>query len=151
MPWPWFLVIGLLLLTAGALLFRRKKAALVQPEETDVIPAAPLLKEQLSKIIEEEELYLNPTLSIKELASHIGTNRTYLSKYFTHVQQTTFYDYINRLRIEKKSIPMLQDDNNYTIEVIAKESGFQSLSTFRRAFVKQVGVTPSKYRKQIKG
>jgi AraC-like DNA-binding protein len=46
---------------------------------------------------------------------------------------------------------MLQDDNNYTIEVIAKESGFQSLSTFRRAFVKQVGVTPSKYRKQIKG
>lgn len=105
----------------------------------------------LPSMIEKDKLYLNPTLSLKDLAASIGTNRTYLSDYFTHVLNTTFYNYINSIRIEKKSIPMLQDDNNYTIEVIAKESGFQSLSTFRRAFVKQVGVTPSKYRKQIKG
>jgi AraC-like DNA-binding protein len=102
----------------------------------------------LPAIIEGEELYLNPTLSIKELAAHVGTNRTYLSDYFTHVQQTTFYDYINRLRIEKKSIPLMQQHPEYTLEQIATESGFQSISTFRRSFQKLKGVMPSEYRKQ---
>ena len=102
----------------------------------------------LPAIIEGEELYLNPTLSIKELAAHVGTNRTYLSDYFTHVQQTTFYDFINRLRIEKKSIPLMQQHPEYTLEQIATESGFQSISTFRRSFQKLKGVMPSEYRKQ---
>ena len=39
------------------------------------------------------------------LAAHLGTNRTYPSDYFVHNLNTTFYDYINSLRIEKKSIP----------------------------------------------
>lgn len=100
----------------------------------------------LPVIIENEELYLNPTLSIKDLASRIGTNRTYLSNYFTHVQQTTFYDYINRLRIEKKSIPLMQEHPEYTLERIATESGFQSLSTFNRSFLKLKGIRPSEFR-----
>lgn len=103
----------------------------------------------LPAIIEGEELYLNSTISIKELASHIGTNRTYLSDYFTHVLQTTFYDYINRLRIEKKSTLLMQEHPEYTLEQIATESGFQSISTFRRAFQKITGMTPSEYRKTI--
>jgi AraC-like DNA-binding protein len=103
--------------------------------------------QSLPAIIESEELYLNPTLSIKDLATRIGTNRTYLSDYFTHVQQTTFYDYINHLRIEKKSIPLMQQHLEYTLEQIATESGFQSISTFRRSFQKLKGVTPSEYRK----
>lgn len=121
-------------------------------EITDPDELAPTCKYSFAKtlpaIIEEEELYLNPTLSIKELASHIGTNRTYLSKYFTHIQQTTFYDYINRLRIEKKSIPLMQCHPEYTLEKIAAESGFQSLSTFYRSFLKLKGIKPSEYRKR---
>lgn len=102
----------------------------------------------LPSVIEAEQLYLNPTLSVKELAQHIGTNRTYLSDYFVHELHTTFYDYINSLRIEQKSIPLLTEHPEYTIDRIAAESGFQSVSTFRRAFHKQKGVTPSLYRKQ---
>jgi len=104
----------------------------------------------LPSIIEDEALYLNPTLSIKDLAQHIGTNRTYLSDYFTNILHTTFYDYINRLRIEKQSVPLMQDHPDYTLERIASESGFQSISTFRRSFQKLKGVSPSEYRKQKK-
>lgn len=103
----------------------------------------------LPTIIETEELYLNHTLSIKDLATRIGTNRTYLSDYFVHVIHTSFYDYINGLRIEKKGAPLLAEHPEYTMERIATESGFQSVSTFRRAFFKQKGVTPSEFRKQL--
>jgi len=122
-------------------------------EITDIEETAPtkeyIFAKTLPVLIEEEELYMNPTLSIKELASRIGTNRTYLSQYFTHVQQTTFYDYINRLRIEKKSIPLMQSHPEYTLERIATESGFQSLSTFYRSFLKLKGKKPSEYRKRL--
>ena len=105
--------------------------------------------QKLPAIMEAEELYLNPSLSIKDLTQRIGTNRTYLSDYFVHVKQTSFYEYINGLRIEKKSVPLLTEHPEYTMERIASESGFRSVSTFRRAFLKQKGVTPSDYRKQI--
>ena len=92
----------------------------------------------LPAVIESEALYLNPTLSIKDLAQRIGTNRTYLSDYFANVLHT----------IEKKAVPLMQQHPDYTLDRIAKESGFQSLSTFRRSFQKKKGINPSAYRKK---
>lgn len=128
-----------------------QQPVVMEPKEQEKPPTAReySFAKSLPTQIETEELYLNPTLSVKELAAHLGTNRTYLSDYFVHNLNTTFYDYINSLRIEKKSIPLLNEFPNYTLERIAAESGFQSVSTFRRAFVKQKGVTPSEYRKQM--
>lgn len=98
-------------------------------------------------IMEQEKPYLNPNLTIKDLAKYLGTNRTYLSSYFAHVLHTTFYDYVNSLRIEKKTLPLMEEHPEYTLERIASESGFLSISTFRRSFQKLKGVTPSEYRK----
>jgi len=68
---------------------------------------------------------------------------------YYHVLNTTFYDYINSLRIEEQSLTLMREHPDYTLERIATESGFQSLSTFRRAFLKEKGVTPSEYRKKL--
>lgn len=106
-------------------------------------------EDTLPKMMEQEGLYLNPQLSIKDLATHVGTNRTYLSDYFVNVLQTTFYDYINSLRIEKKSIPLMQEHPDYTIERIATESGFNSISTFHRSFQKLKGMSPGTYKKKM--
>lgn len=106
--------------------------------------------EKVPMIIEEQQLYLNPTLTIRELAKHVGTNRTYLSDYFVHHLHTTFYDYINSMRIEKISLPLMDKYPERTLERIATESGFQSISTFRRSFQKLKGITPSEYKKQMK-
>ena len=105
--------------------------------------------DKLDQMLKEEQPYLNPTLSLKDMASHLGTNRTYLSDYITHVLGTNFYDYINSLRIERQSLKLMREHPDYTLERIAIESGFQSLSTFRRAFQKQKGMTPSEYRKSL--
>ena len=47
----------------------------------------------------DEQLYLQHDLNLLQLAKAIGTNRFYLSQYFSQ-QGTTYNAYINGLRIE---------------------------------------------------
>lgn len=114
-------------------------------EEEDESTTAFPFAHRLEEVMEQEALYLNKDLTLTDLAVAIGTNRTYLSRYLSQVQQQTFYDYINRLRLNKKSIPLMKDHPEYTLEFVASESGFKSISTFRRAFIKLTGLNPSNY------
>lgn len=101
---------------------------------------------QLEQITEEQQLYLNKNLTLADLAKAVGTNRTYVSNYLMQVKHQTFYDYINDLRLQRMALPMMDQHPEFTIEHIAQESGFNSISTFRRAFTKLVGISPSQYR-----
>lgn len=103
----------------------------------------------LIQAMEQDRLYLNPTLSVKELAIQLGTNRTYLSDYFAHVLNTSFYDYINTLRLEQMSLPLMEQHPELTLEAVAAKSGFQSISTFRRSFQKLKGISPSEYKRKL--
>lgn len=100
---------------------------------------------QLEKLMETQRLYLNKNLTLSEIAHAMGTNRTYVSNYLSQVRGQTFYDYINQLRIEQISIPMMREHPEYKLEFVASESGFASISTFRRAFVKLTGQVPSQF------
>ena len=100
----------------------------------------------LHRIFEEEHLYLNPKLTIMDLAQAIGTNRTYISNYLNNVLGTTFFDYVNQYRLSYAE--QLLRQTKMSIEEIADRSGFNSRSTFRRAFLKRFGCTPSHYRLQ---
>lgn len=99
----------------------------------------------LESMVEQQSLYLNADLTLQDLATMMHTNRTYLSQYLRDNVGQTFYDYINRLRIEKKSIPMMREHPEYTLEYVARQSGFGSISTFRRAFQKFTGMSPSQF------
>lgn len=103
----------------------------------------------LDKVVEEQQLYLNGDLTLDDLAKVLNTNRTYLSNYFNTVKGQSFYFYINGLRIERKAVPMIQQHPEFTLEYIAAESGFKSISTFRRAFQRHKGMSPGQYRIEI--
>ncbi len=47
----------------------------------------------------KEQVFLNPKLTLSDLALRVGTNRTYLSNYINQVLHQTFFDYINSLRL----------------------------------------------------
>ncbi len=96
---------------------------------------------ELDKVMEEEKLFLTPNLTLQDLARRLRTNRTYLSNYFKS-KDTTFYDYINSRRT-KESVLLMKIHPEYTLDFIAKASGFNSVSTFRRAFNKFMGKNPS--------
>lgn len=105
----------------------------------------PLADGLLEQVVEEQQLYLNKNLTLQDLAEALNSNRTYVSNYLSQVRHQTFYDYINQLRIERVSLPMMREHPEYKLEHVARESGFASISTFRRAFVKITGQMPSLY------
>lgn len=102
------------------------------------------------KKVEQEfsdgKLYLNPKLKLSDVARAVGSNRTYVSNIFNRVMQTTFYDYVNIHRVNYAC--HLLETTNDGLDVISLESGFNSMSTFLRAFNKIKGCTPTDYRNQ---
>ena len=107
--------------------------------------SVPISAGLLEEVVETQQLYLKKNLALSDLAQALKTNRTYVSNYLSQVRGQTFYDYINQMRIEKKSIPMMLEHPEYTLDYVAQQSGFASISTFRRAFVKLTGQTPREF------
>ena len=99
----------------------------------------------IDELMERERLYLDPKLTLGQLAERVGTNRTYLSNYFNGTKGMAFYDYVNSLRITNMSLPLMDSHPEYSLERVAELSGFNSVSTFRRAFAKVAGTTPGRY------
>lgn len=114
-----------------------------EPEELKLQQEA-AFAERMYLLFEKEHVYLNPRLRLSELAMLLGTNRTYLSQYFNQNCESTFYDFVNDYRIHHAKL--LLHSTDVTLETIAMNSGFNSLSTFRRAFVQREGMSPIEFR-----
>ena len=99
----------------------------------------PLLKQYC----EEPQLYLKHDISLNELATMIGTNRTYLSNYFS-LQGITYNTYINALRIQH-FVTLCQKkaaaNETITLRELVRDSGFRSYNTFNTAFKQNMGTT----------
>lgn len=118
---------------------------LVEPEPEELkLQQEAAFAERMYLLFEKEHVYLNPRLRLSELAMLLGTNRTYLSQYFNQNCESTFYDFVNDYRIHHAKLLLHSTDD--TLETIAMNSGFNSLSTFRRAFVQREGMSPIEFR-----
>ena len=99
----------------------------------------PLLKQYC----EESCLYLQHDLNIHQLARTVGTNRFYLSQYFSN-QGMTYNTYINGLRIQhfmslyQKAVAAQRP---FTARQLAFDSGYRSYSTFSAVFKQLKGQT----------
>ena len=89
----------------------------------------------------KKRMYLNPKLTITEVAFAMGTNRTYFSDYLNNKLGVNFYDYVNKYRI-MEACEILSDDNEKKLVEVAEMAGFNSLSTFHRSFLKTMAMTP---------
>lgn len=121
------------------------------PEDEPVEPlrnGMSLIGQRLEEYIREKELFLNAKLSLNDLATEMGTNRSYLSNCLNNELGVTFYDFINSFRLERAKSLLGDAAFGGSIEETALLSGFNSVSTFRRSFQKKYGCTPSQYRRQ---
>ena len=88
-------------------------------------------------------------ISLSLLEENLHLSKYYISHLFGDKLGISFTDYINSLRVSE-SCRMLRKSNESVTE-IAYAVGFGTLRTFNRAFMKQIGCSPSEYRKNNRG
>ncbi|MDF3012121.1 MAG: transcriptional regulator, AraC family [Cellvibrio sp.] len=105
------------------------------------------IKIKLHTAMENEKLYAQSSLSLKQLSEHLRESPHYVSQVLNQDLQTNFYEWINRYRINAARQALLTCPDK-TIIAIAEDAGFNSKSTFNTAFRQQLQMTPSEYRRQ---
>ncbi len=103
----------------------------------------------LKNLIEKEELFLEPDLSLGYLAELLSTSDKKISTLLNQHMNISFYNYINGYRV-KEVMRKLNDPtyDNITLLAIAYECGFNSKTSFNRIFRNMVGISPSEFKKQ---
>lgn len=85
--------------------------------------------------------------NLEEAAARTGLSKFYFEKQFQKCTGRTYWSYISQLRLKKAS--QLLAETSESIGKIANCCGFHDLSSFNRSFKKEIGCTPSAYRKQF--
>ena len=94
----------------------------------------------------KEKRFCAAELSIKDVATQIGTNHNYLSKYLNDCLGITFQMWLNTLRIEESK--HILSTENISIEEVGIKVGIPESYNFSRWFKVVTGTTPLRYRKE---
>ena len=105
---------------------------------------------QLEKMMREDQIYKDKTISKDKVAELLNTNRTYLSRIINEHASTSFTHYVNRFRTEEAVRQISDPTNDIPLKALAGDLGFNSLSTFYNLFQASVGMTPAQYRSKVK-
>lgn len=104
---------------------------------------------RLKQAIERDRVFVENEISLTELSKKLNIQPYQLSELISRVYGESFFDFINRYRIEEFKEKLKEPEyNSYSLLGIAMDCGFNSKSSFNIAFKKFTGLTPSEYRKQ---
>lgn len=117
--------------------------AITEDTERNGIPQATYnnISSLLQRFCIDTQLYLQNDLNLQQLAQAIGTNRTYLTNYFSN-QGMTYNTYINNLRIDhfvSLYNEAVANQRSFTARQLASDSGYRNYATFSIAFKQRMG------------
>ena len=105
-------------------------------------------KTRLNQIMQSQQVYLRSDLTLPKLAEVVDCSVNHLSQVINSGFGMSFFDYLNRHRIEHaRELLTRLDGQSSAILNIAFTVGFNSNSAFYAAFKKCVGQTPAQYRR----
>ena len=105
--------------------------------------------ERLEHEMQSKKPFLDPAITIKQLAKELAISDRILSQIINEYKQQNFYDFINYYRINfAKKLLINSEDAKKTVLEILYEAGFNSKSAFNLAFKKGTGITPTQFRKK---
>jgi AraC-like DNA-binding protein len=106
-------------------------------------------KKKIEDAIAVEKFYQKPDFSLFELARNLNTNISFLSSTVNQAFACNFNDLVNGYRVVHFiNLLQLGRHRKETLLALALESGFNSKTTFNRAFRKKIGQTPQQYIRQ---
>ena len=127
------------------------------PPEKHIAAGAPQLFsdeyiEKISDVLEKiikQGLFLKPDFLMLSITETEGLPVHHLSYYFNSILKTSFTEWRNNLRIQYAKKLMEQGSNtSFTLSGIADKCGYNTPSTFIRAFKQYTGKTPREYMKK---
>lgn len=106
------------------------------------------LKLRLEEVMKNVKPYLDQEITLSSLAKLVGTSDKKLSSLLNQSLTISFYDFINGHRVAAVKEKLKEEANNkYSIIGLAYAAGFNSKSSFYRAFKKETGISPAAYKK----
>ena len=133
-------------------LYNRKMSA----QGADLQEIKPLKKPNVEELVsnlddymKRERPYLNPELTLTELAKELNMKKSELTHLLNNHLGKNFFSYVNSYRLEAV-LAKLEDpaSSHLTILSIAYDSGFNSKSTFNGLFKQYTGLTPTEYKRK---
>lgn len=100
------------------------------------------------RVAELIESSLENPPSLKSLAFDVSMTPFQLSRLFRRYHRETIPGYIRRLRMARAASMLLK--SNMMIGQISSAVGYQSLGAFVRGFTREIGKTPSLYRREMR-
>ncbi len=103
-------------------------------------------KTKILQLMQEEQLYLQPELTLSDIASRLKTNVSVLSGVVNNAFGKNFNDFVNEYRVKEfQKRAILPENKNITLLGIAFDCGFNSKATFNRSFKKFTGKSPKEF------
>lgn len=115
------------------------------PKDKDLSPTySESEKKRLLQLVQQQELFRNPGLTLSDIAQELSMTSKQVSAIINQGFQMNFNDFINLHRIYAVLDAIQRKEHEEkTLLALAFENGFNSKSTFNRAFKKQTGHTPN--------
>ena len=104
---------------------------------------------RLLKSMQQDRLFLNPTLSLSALSKELNIPAHHLTQTLNEYADLSFYDFVNSFRVnEFKKRIHAPENKNFSLLGIAFDCGFNSKSSFNRIFKQKTALSPSEYQKK---
>lgn len=117
----------------------------VSPDEFESDERLQVLYERLVALFDEDKVYTRADLSIDEVATRLGSNRTYISQAISMMADMSFRHFVNFYRVNEARRLLHEDKRSWSAQSLAEEVGYGSISSLYRAFDQHVGMSPARY------
>ena len=147
-----WLTIFLLAYSTEQILFRKDPWTMVRhiekekPQEA-AAPTHSELRKKLEDWMKKEKPYLSPGFQLSDLGQELGMDRASLTKFINDEYGCTFYQFVNRYRIDEAKRLKLNHPE-FSVEEVAIRSGFTSGVVFSSIFTRETGLTPREWLKK---
>lgn len=101
---------------------------------------------QISEVVDYITDNFGTPFSMADICEHFGMSSSYFSRYFQRATGNTFTDFVNRMRINRACILLMETDQY--VSTICYSVGFNNIANFNRRFMDIKGMTPSEFRRQ---
>ena len=107
------------------------------------------LNDRLLKLFEEEKLYLVTNVNLREVATKMGTNKTYISVLLNKYMNQNFSQFVNAYRV-REAQNYVKNHGRIALTKLCRSVGFHSMASFTVAFKLNTGMTPGEWCRQYK-